>query len=546
MQSAQQPFVPQLPQLPLQQQPVYPQMQQVQTAEPSAFILTPQTPSRGPITSEFASPAPQPPLTAFDLRPATPVHRRTAGTEPTHWGSSFATRREPRDDAFAWGGQEQSRKQSFAPSHLTHLPLRSNMAAERSSPNLEKSVSFARDTRSGSPGALRRSSSHGKPPAAEQQPMWGSGFGAPRLNVSVNGGSGSGGNDYVDWATRRQIMEDDAPPVESFYDIRKQDDKSNKTKRWIPATAGLDVTAPVDDKPPTPKPEQIDEKPTEVILFGFPPSLTHHMLEIFSRYGTILRSHASNSCSTGTKGMNEMGANWLKITYADPMAASRAVAANGTLVGGQYMVGCVYADPEEARKTITKAMTEPARTPTPTTTTTDLPTRLGFGAGSVFGTGASKRVAFDDAMDVDVEPVKPATEQKREQYGGMNRSMTMPALSNGGGMARSTTMPNLSEQPLTPGPTGPGKRIEVIQKGDAIFADHKEGSVWSRGLSSISSYIPAVIPAVITGTSRPLQTMEEAMAAAKRKADEEVVAIKEEKGWIGKTGKRVLEGLFGF
>lgn len=75
--------------------------------------------------------------------------------------------------------------------------------------------------------------------------------------------------------------------------------------------------------------------PTAVTLFGFPPSLTSHVLSIFSRYGDIV--HHSTADST------QVGGNWLRITYADALAAASAVAANGTLVGGAYMIGCVYA-----------------------------------------------------------------------------------------------------------------------------------------------------------------------------------------------------------
>jgi len=47
------------------------------------------------------------------------------------------------------------------------------------------------------------------------------------------------------------------------------------------------------------------------------------------------------------------GANWIRITYADPVSAARAVATNGQLVGGAYMTGVVYAPKPPGESTTT-------------------------------------------------------------------------------------------------------------------------------------------------------------------------------------------------
>jgi hypothetical protein len=42
------------------------------------------------------------------------------------------------------------------------------------------------------------------------------------------------------------------------------------------------------------------------------------------------------------------GGNWLRITYADPVSAARAVSTNGTIIGGAYMIGVIYAPKPES------------------------------------------------------------------------------------------------------------------------------------------------------------------------------------------------------
>jgi Nup53/35/40-type RNA recognition motif len=67
----------------------------------------------------------------------------------------------------------------------------------------------------------------------------------------------------------------------------------------------------------------------------------------YERYGKILEhfSSAQQSFSQSDLPPSEIlhGGNWIRITYADPVSAARAIATNGQLVGGAYMIGVIYA-----------------------------------------------------------------------------------------------------------------------------------------------------------------------------------------------------------
>jgi len=114
----------------------------------------------------------------------------------------------------------------------------------------------------------------------------------------------------------RSRSDDDAPPLASLYD-----------------SANLSSSPPVSVPVPVPAAVSTPDSALCVVLFGFPPALTSHVLAFFQKFGPI--SSYSSNLATGN--------NWLKITYADALSAHRAVAANGAKIGGSYMVGCVYA-----------------------------------------------------------------------------------------------------------------------------------------------------------------------------------------------------------
>ncbi|OLL25117.1 Nucleoporin nup40 [Neolecta irregularis DAH-3] len=114
----------------------------------------------------------------------------------------------------------------------------------------------------------------------------------------------------------RSRLDDDPPPLASLYD--------SVAAPQTPASS-----PPISSSTTNPDPDPA----LCVVLFGFPPALTSHVLAFFQKFGPIT-SYSSNLAT---------GNNWLKITYADAHSAHRAVAANGAKIGGSYMVGCVYA-----------------------------------------------------------------------------------------------------------------------------------------------------------------------------------------------------------
>ncbi|KAG5440232.1 hypothetical protein PCANB_001802 [Pneumocystis canis] len=218
-------------------------------------------------------------------------------------------------------------KRKYVPSHLSQFPYRKSYTPDRSSPLASQPSFTARPTTLN----LRKSSS---------PPNW---FGGPSFGIPKMGsGRGKAGH---------KIQEEDAPPTESLYDvgssIRDLEPSSpsseNNSSSWFKDASS-----------------KLSSAPTSVILFGFPATLTSHVIAHFSRYGEILdHSATENPISTGS--------NWLKVTYADEEAANKAVSSNGTIIGGTYMVGCIFAPVEEVKtdKDMDVAMDLDAKTPSP-------------------------------------------------------------------------------------------------------------------------------------------------------------------------------------
>ncbi|KAG5520102.1 hypothetical protein PMAC_001178 [Pneumocystis sp. 'macacae'] len=202
-------------------------------------------------------------------------------------------------------------KRKYVPSHLSQLPYRKSYTPDRSSP-LVSQPSFTVRT---SASSIRKSSS---------PPNWfgGPSFGTPKSNPR----KGKAGH---------KVLEEEAPPTESLYDI----EGGSIIKDLEPNSPSSENKLSVRQKEISSKPSTI---PTSVILFGFPATLTSHVISHFSRYGEILdHSATENPISTGS--------NWLKITYADEEAANKAVSSNGTIIGGTYMVGCIFAPIDETK-----------------------------------------------------------------------------------------------------------------------------------------------------------------------------------------------------
>lgn len=119
---------------------------------------------------------------------------------------------------------------------------------------------------------------------------------------------------------------EDAPPTESIYDF-----DGGSSFVASPSTPANTSSLTKSTTPAT-----LASVPSSVIIFGFPTHLTSQVLTHFSRYGQI-EDHSADAHNLS------VGNNWIKITYKDAASARQAVSANGTPIGGAYMVGCVFA-----------------------------------------------------------------------------------------------------------------------------------------------------------------------------------------------------------
>ncbi|CCG84316.1 protein of unknown function [Taphrina deformans PYCC 5710] len=211
----------------------------------------------------------------------------------------------------------------------------------------------------------------------------------------------------------------DAPPTESIYDF--QGGSSFTIARAPQQNA---VSSPSPSKPHT---TTLASLPRAVIIFGFPSQMKSSVLSHFSRFGAVEDQAGSET---------QVENNFMKITYKESGAAQSAVAANGTFVDGQFMVGCVFAQEEPL---------------------------------------ASVDANQDDAMDIDPQtPPRPKaiTQNRVDPYGTPQRA------------GQSSHVPA-----STPG----GRRIEVLSS-DAIYKStsplSERAAAWLPGWTTASETGP--------------------------------------------------------
>ncbi|EEB08438.2 nucleoporin Nup40 [Schizosaccharomyces japonicus yFS275] len=241
------------------------------------------------------------PLSVDDLRSPSPQKsfNRAAGVRP------------------AAPGQEKR----FVPSHLAHLAA----SQRRYAPDVSSPLVDVYD----SPSSIRTSNS---PPSKFGGPS----FGTPKPFLRPNRlGAGA--------------AVEDAPPTQSIYDFptSRQShalrlDSAPVSTLPVQSKSTLLTNTTVSAPPPN---QQSQNQSTSVIVFGFPPALTTHVLNEFSRFGPITNHTAMAKNGEGASYNSQINAqgNWVQLTYANLEAAARAVQANGTIIADSYMVGCVYA-----------------------------------------------------------------------------------------------------------------------------------------------------------------------------------------------------------
>jgi hypothetical protein len=358
-----------------------------------------------------------------------------------------------------------------------------------------------------SPPFLRRSSTVSR--------FGGPGFGTPKQTRQKSG-------DYV---------VEEAPPTESIYDfsggspfsrpatgsrapasLQRPSSSSQQNANHLRASKSQYFTQS------TPQQATLSDLPTAVVIFGFPSNLTSQVISHFSRFGDIAQ-HASSAAQDA----HSTGSNWCKITYQSPGSAQRAVQANGTLVMGQYMVGCVYAqeDAPLSRDTSNVDATQNPRGPQ------------------------------EDAMEID--PMTPPTKQQMQSKGPQmayqpNHGYQTPVTTRHNALDSAYNANNNQNQQKQPASSpqdfqtpGGGRRIEVLHS-DGIYKSNSPlaGQVgWMPGWLQIATS-PAGTP-----ERKPGQKIAGTPVTQSQAADVECGSA-QQGGW----GSRILRGLvdtiFGF
>ena len=249
------------------------------------------------------------------------------------------------------------------------------------------------------------------------------------------------------------VNEDDAPPAMSIYDSAAG--LENSAAQFSNGGGSSSSPSLRSSSSPSLSPQQLPPtspalsassaatttSSTAVIVFGFPSSLTQHIISTFGRFGPIVSSSEAP--------VHQGGENWLKLTYADSASAARAVGNNGMLLGGAYMVGCVYA-------------TSPSSPTSPLSNHNNSP---------------------GDRMDLDMALTPP----KQQPPSTWNRSSNSTPLSSHPIMKE-----NATNNPTTP--STPGRKLEVyggegifITKASPQHASHTQRQTWWDWLTGSSS-----------------------------------------------------------
>lgn len=317
------------------------------------------------------------------------------------------------------------------------------------------------------PSHLRQSQSRMPPPPKSSPPR------IRRSSTVSRFGGPSFGTPKTSRSSRSQdILSEDAPPTESIYDYNGGSSFS--------ASQTTNPDLPAFDSSAQNAVPSLASIPTAVVIFGFPSQMTTKVLDHFSRFGKI-REHSSSAAQNLS-----MGHNWMKITYEDPRAAQQAVSANGTFVGGQYMIGCVFAQEE----------------------------RL-----------ANVDNSQDDAMDIDPQ-TPPRVKGVSTQYRPNNHQYSTPLGSFNSSPARTpirSPPPSSHGIPQTPG----GRKIEILSS-EAIYKSN----------SPITERAVSWMPSWLSGTSE-----EQKIAGTTEQTTQQA---KPAGSWTGSLVRGLVDTIFGF
>ncbi|WBW71315.1 nucleoporin Nup40 [Schizosaccharomyces osmophilus] len=204
-----------------------------------------------------------------------------------------------------------SAEKKFVPSHLMHLTA----SQRKFAPDVSSPLNEFFDSHSGIRSSASPSSKFGGPS-----------FGTPKPFLRANRLGGS------------SIIED-APPTQSIYDFPSSRQISTSNVDQITASP---LSSPFAAKTQTIPMEPLKEVSRSVIVFGFPPEITNQVVNEFSRFGKIVNQNSLTASSVSMPSFKNGHGNWLQLTYAEPSSAVKAVQSNGIVIGGSFMVGCIY------------------------------------------------------------------------------------------------------------------------------------------------------------------------------------------------------------
>ncbi|KAK9248941.1 Nup53/35/40-type RNA recognition motif-domain-containing protein [Lipomyces tetrasporus] len=354
---------------------------------------------------------------------------------------------------------------------------------------------------------------------------------------------------------------DELPPTDSIYDTGA----ASPFAFQLPTTSGAGTTeatalapssssaaaAQNEDKygqpglPSTPSTPNVStstsptkDQPTSVVVFGFPPDLTHVVVDHFARFGTIME-HLSSGPSgstgdhiTGASGATpvETGKNWVKITYTTASAANRALAENGRPLGSMdYVIGCVPHTPSgafspgPAPASANGIRRSGMRGSGPSL---NIHALLSEGASEDLASYANRRRNGDDGL----RPPQPSSSLFTPQQPQLSVRQASQETRQAGGLPRTTSMP-----------AGLGKRIDV-RGPEGIFKEKERkgisGSATLRGLASI----------FMGGQDQQQQLLPP--QGVKRGAGDDLNGagkrMQGQEGWLGWTTKKAQEFIFGW
>lgn len=333
---------------------------------------------------------------------------------------------------------------------------------------------------------------------------------SPSQSPTNSFGSSFSGISKPSHIKKKAVIQEDPPPARSIYDTssynpsmgHKGDASLNLSRR---KSVISNMGTPV---PSTPRMVKTIDHSLSVVIFGFPSSVTPAVVAHFSRFGTILENVDSSSRFPITASPNkslrapptpiQTGKNWLKITYDNAASASRAIQENGTLIAGQYVVGCIPVTPQNYKEfeiASETSMHSGLRSPTES-----------IGEYSIFD---ESTVDFTDGN------ILPPSEHE-----GSNDHSAILGVQNGKSIGRTVSMPSLAG----------GKRVQ-LKDGRTIFNKTPKQVRYSPSLFQIAQ--------------EPDQDTKTAVKKVNGlEGDKRLQAGKQ--GWMSWTSKKAQELVFGW